>query len=471
MKPSELSIDTRNYLLNRIFPKLISFLSLPILLRLVNPRFWGEIALLVAIQSLLTGLLSQGKDSSVERYFSRLSKKDATKYSRSYLAKTFFLFFLGLLIIEIAFRLKVVTFFDLPYGLPLRFALIGSLLLSHQRYLYAILRASRKSKKVLKYTQSVALATPLIQIGAIYLVIYFRDFNDRMIVSGYFLGQILILTITNVLIYIYVKKNTKEKETILELGTKNIRSYSNYAFLFIFLSTFINWQDRYFIKYFMSEYDVGLYDAIYRYVDILGVITGSFMIALGPILFSKKDLSNRYFENIQDLIYLTFLLAACGTYISSIAVGILLPESYSSAAYIVPVLALGLSFASCASLITIIFDVKERKDLSVKGILFASVINAALNVLLIPRYDILGAALSMLFSCIFWFILMLLFAHNFNFHMKKNILNIAFLISIIIIYFVFWEQTLLYNLLSIVIFVALLYKCWRLIQRILQFSL
>ena len=186
-------------------------------------------------------------------------------------------------------------FFDLPYGLPLRFALIGSLLLSHQRYFYAILRASRKSKKVLKYTQSVALATPLIQIGAIYLVIYFRDFNDRMIVSGYFLGQILILTITNVLIYIYVKKNTKEKETILELDTKNIRSYSNYAFLFIFFSTFITWQDRYFIKYFMSEYDVGLYDAIYRYVDVLGVITGSFMIALGPILFSKKNLSNRYF--------------------------------------------------------------------------------------------------------------------------------------------------------------------------------
>ena len=221
----------------------------------------------------------------------------------------------------------------------------------------------------------------------------------------------------------------------------------------------------------MSEYDVGLYDAIYRYVDILGVITGSFMIALGPILFSKKDLSNRYFENIQDLIYLTFMLAACGTYISSIAVGILLPESYSSAVYIVPVLALGLAFGSGASLITIIFDVKERKDLSVKGILFASVINAALNVLLIPRYDILGAALSMLFSCIFWFILILLFARNFNFHMKKNILNIAFLISIIIIYFVFWGQTLLYNLLSIVIFVALLYKCWRLIRRILQFSL
>ena len=69
MNNSNFSSDTRNYLFNRIFPKLISIISVPILLRLIIPKFWGEIALLVGLQSLIVGLISQGKTASMEKCY------------------------------------------------------------------------------------------------------------------------------------------------------------------------------------------------------------------------------------------------------------------------------------------------------------------------------------------------------------------------------------------------------------------
>ena len=471
MKPSELSIDTRNYLLNRVLPKLISFLSLPILLRLINPIFWGEIALLVGLQSLFSGLFSQGKDASIERYFFRLSKKEAKSYSKAYLIRTFLLLSLGLIVVELFFRFNIINFFDLPYGLPLRFALVGSLFLAHQRYLLAILRATKKSKKVLKYTQFIGILTPLSQVLFVYFIIYIRDFNDRMIVSAYFFAQIIILTISNIIIYRYIRKYVENNQKNLKAGTDNISRYSNMAFLFILFSSFINWQDRYYIKYYLTEYDVGLYDAIYRYVDIIGVIIGSFLIALAPILFSKKDTGTKYFRSMEDLIYLTFLIAAGGTFISKIAVEIILPESFHPAVEIVPILAIGLAFASAASITTTIFDVNERKDLNLKGIIFASIVNAFGNIYLVPEYGILGAAFSMLISGIFWFLLILYFAKSFGFSIKNNLLQITFINLLIVTNFLFWEESFIFDLFGILIFIIISIRSIRLTKDIFSFSL
>ena len=159
------------------------------------------------------------------------------------------------------------------------------------------------------------------------------------------------------------------------------------------------------------------------------------------ILFSKKDSGIKYFTSIENLIYLAFLIAAGGTFISKIAVEIILPESFHSAAEIVPILAIGLAFGSAASITTTIFDVNERKDLNLKGIIVASIINAFGNIYLVPEYGILGAAFSMLIAGIFWFLLILYFARTFGFTIKNNLLQITFINLLMVSNFLFWEET------------------------------
>ena len=153
--------DTRNYLINRIFPKFISIISVPVLLRLINPTFWGEVALLVGMQSLIVGLISQGKSASMERYFSKMTRAFARKYALRYLNISISIFIAIFVFIEIGFNFNYLKFFDLPYGLPLRFALIGSLLIAHNRFLISILRSNQQSIKVLKYNQLLSISTPV----------------------------------------------------------------------------------------------------------------------------------------------------------------------------------------------------------------------------------------------------------------------------------------------------------------------
>ena len=94
--------------------------------------------------------------------------------------------------------------------------------------------------------------------------------------------------VNNVSLLSFIRKNIKFNELYSESSLNKITTYSNFTYLFILFSSLINWVDRYFIKFYTSQIDVGLYDAIYRIVDILGVIVGSFSIALAPILFSRK---------------------------------------------------------------------------------------------------------------------------------------------------------------------------------------
>ena len=56
---SKLSVDSKNYLYVRLLPKLISFITVPIILRLITPKLWGEIALMVGLQSLTSALLQR----------------------------------------------------------------------------------------------------------------------------------------------------------------------------------------------------------------------------------------------------------------------------------------------------------------------------------------------------------------------------------------------------------------------------
>ena len=462
--------DTRNYLINRIFPKFISIISVPVLLRLINPTFWGEVALLVGMQSLIVGLISQGKSASMERYFSKMTRAFARKYALKYLNISISIFIAIFVLIEIGFNFNYFNFFDLPYGLPLRFALIGSLLIAHNRFLISILRSNQQSIKVLKYNQLLSISTPVTQIVFVYFIISISDYQDRMIVSAYFFAQVLILLLNNFSLLFFIRNKINFENLESNKSLKKISSYSNYTYLFIIFSSLINWSDRYFIKIYSSQIDVGLYDAVYRVLDILGVIVGTFMVAISPILFSREKNDNKYFLNIKQQIEITFLLALAGVFISPIAIELLLPEAYFSQIKIVPILLLGLAFASSASVVTTIFDVNERKDLNLKGIFVGTIVNIILNIILIPDLGTLGAAYAMLFSGFIWFLSNMFFTKKFNFDLRGLIMTIVIVCLIVFGQFVLWKFTFIYDLIGIVFFLIVSYRAYFVFKNIISFN-
>ena len=58
------------YSFEKLSPKLISVLLLPILLRLIKPELWAEITLLLALQLLISYFLTQGDERSILKFTS-----------------------------------------------------------------------------------------------------------------------------------------------------------------------------------------------------------------------------------------------------------------------------------------------------------------------------------------------------------------------------------------------------------------
>ena len=194
------------------------------------------------------------------------------------------------------------------------------------------------------------------------------------------------------------------------------------------------------------------------------------MVAISPILFSREKNDNKYFLNIKQQIEISFLLALAGVFISPIAIELLLPEVYFSQIKIVPILLLGLAFASSASVVTTIFDVNERKDLNLKGIIVGTGVNIILNIILIPDFGTLGAAYSMLVAGFIWFLSNLFFTRKFNFDLRGLITTILFVCLIFFGHFVLWKFTFIYDLLGIVFFLAVSYRAYFVFKKIISFN-
>ena len=466
---SRMSKDSVNYLFVRIVPKLISFITIPIILRLITPKFWGEIALMLGLQSLTSAFLLRGRSSAGERYIVPLGEKKALNFlkkSNLNLIRNFFLIFL---LFEFLNYLNYLNFLDIDYGMPFRLSLMGSLFLSFNTMYNSLLRALDSSDTILKGTFILGFSTPFIQLSLVVFIIFLEGFNDRMIVTAYFVGQCLAFGLTTQYLYKHVNNYLRDLDIQEQsnLNNRRINSFMNYSFLFYIFSSLLNWQDRYFLNYYLSKSDVGYYDATYKYVAMIGVVVGSFIWALSPVLNKKVEVSNEvYFDKLNNLSLLGFLLAVMGVYSIEIIGPILLPGKYINSLYIVPILAIAISFWNYGSVLTLIFKVKENQKIAAIGILITALTNGLLNFLMIPDYGILGASLALIISSILYFFYCSYYAFKFGFRFSKINYEILLITLVILLKYFYWDVVNYQILFIILIFSITLIRIFKLIKKI-----
>ena len=263
-----------------------------------------------------------------------------------------------------------------------------------------------------------------------------------MIVTAYFVGQCFALNLTIQYLYKHVVSSLKDLQVHEKsnLNVKNINLFMNFSFLFYIFSSLLDWHDRYFLNYFLSQSEVGYYDATYKYVSMIGVVVGAFIWALSPILNKEVEVSNDvYFEKISKLSLLGFLLAITGVYSVDFIGPILLPGKYINFIFIVPILAIAISFWNYGSVLLLIFKVKGDQKIAAIGILFAALANGLFNFLLIPIYGVLGASLALIISCILYFLYCSYYAYKFAFRFSIIDYEIIFITITILFKYLYWD--------------------------------
>jgi O-antigen/teichoic acid export membrane protein len=197
-----------------------------------------------------------------------------------------------------------------------------------------------------------------------------------------------------------------------DLKISMITNYIRFGFPLIWANIFFyisNYIDRYLLGFFHSAKEVGIYSLAYSIGYIVVLMSTPWDRVLNPTItaqWNKGDMLgvSNYFNN--SLRYVLILAIPAIVFLSAIGkvlVGILSTQEFLSAIYIIPAMLVTFTIFEVAIFYQRIVMLARPSDIIMKVFGASAIISLVLNIILIPRFSIFGAALSLLatYSCLF----------------------------------------------------------------------
>lgn len=391
----EIGKDVWWYVPARIAPALAGFLGLAVYTRLLSPEQYGLYVLIMTTVSIVTSAGFNWLNSANLRYFEEYRQNLSKLLSTSLISLTilFILFSISWYLATILFK----TYLSSNIFL-LR---IGILVLGAQggfSFILTILRAGRQTQRYGLYSSANALGKVVLAVG----LLYFTDLGPEAILVAILIvsGGLACFEI----IQAYRSWNIKVSVFSLNLLGK-LASYGIPLIGVSFGGQILALADRYMIQYFMDPTEVGIYTAGYSIVNQAMVLLYSVLLTASyPVIiqtFERKgeEEAKILVGKILTLYVVILLPAVFGIVaLSKDITRIILGSSFQEAKIVMPWVAIGLFGLGLAELISYTFGLKEKTLYMLYLILGASILNISINLFLIPKFGIVGAAYGTLLS-------------------------------------------------------------------------
>jgi len=394
------------YLLGSIIPMGIGFVKTPIFTRYFTPEEYGYLGLITITFSYISIFLYSWLSSCLWRYYNAFRNKSELKGLYSNL----FLIFAGTSLLLLAISLIWVSFAELPLVRNLIILSFFQFLIKEFIGLYLI--TLRLEGKAVTYNLIHSLRAVLT-----FSLLYVMAFVFHFRITSVLISAIAIDMIVLVVILLFIRHDVSVSFRLISRATirllfrfGSIGLVSNFFFLLITTS------DRYLIAYFTDMTAVGIYNQVYNICQLS-------IVALATVYFNtinprlNKELEadfNGSAKLVQDYLY-AFLLFGLPvvTYLSLFPTQIaqiLLGEAFRSGYVIMPWIFVSAFFYGLYLFIELRFKFSDRLKNLAMGVIIASILNVALNFILIPKFGYQMAAVSTFVS--YTFILIYFFGQD-----------------------------------------------------------
>lgn len=210
-----------------------------------------------------------------------------------------------------------------------------------------------------------------------------------------------------------------------------------------------NYLDKSILSFSKGSSSLGYYSLGVNFATILKTIMDSVEKAWSPIFFSKA-IENTY-ENRNDIakgfMALAFFYMAIGLgviYFSEEAIKLLTTKQYYSAIYVVPIYVYFYLFAIFGYLSNAQLSFSKKLKFILPGSFAGAIINIVLNILLIPKFGAIGAALSSSITSLVTQIILYYYGMKY-FPLPINISKIVLLYLVLIFFTSFFYILLFLN--------------------------
>ncbi|MDP3731673.1 MAG: oligosaccharide flippase family protein, partial [Candidatus Omnitrophota bacterium] len=361
--------------------------------RNLGPEKWGTLTLFMSIIQLLFSLGINWTSSAVVRF----GKEEF--FREGHLRKTFgarslivFGIFILLSIFIFLLRKPVANYVGLS---EYTFLLIIPMLFiySLQEFFVWILKALG----LMKQFALTLVLRPFVLITFVSLFIFLpislsvqKVINFEII--SYFAVVISCLFFIKSNYFLPFEKDINQVRRILVYSWPSI-----FTFLFGYTS---NWMDVFFIKYFMSNYYVGIYQAAYRmmyYIStpLISIFTLVFPLLMAIKIKGRNDLIEMYIKKlIPQLSFVWNIIVSILIAGSGFIIKLIFGESFTGASLPFMVLLLGVSFQVLSMMYTSIFSIFDWLKYVTFITFIISLVNFTVDLMLLPKIGILGAAIA-----------------------------------------------------------------------------
>ena len=381
--------------------KFLSFLLIPIYTFYFSPADMGLYNLIQSLWLFIILIYVYGMETSFIKFFidAKEEERKAEIFSTSVLLITLTsLIFSGILYLLSGSISSLIGFDNIEKGKYL--IRILSILLffdTISRFPLLLLRAELKAKMYFYLSVSTLVINLLFNV----VFIVFLKLNVEAILYSYIISVIYTL-IAGMLItrkFFSLKFSLKKAKELVAYGNKFI-----YFGLFLLL---IDISDRFFLKYYFDESIVGIYSASYRLGTVMSLAIAAFRFSWTPYFLNlernpenKKIISEIFTYFVFAGLFLFLFFAFFTEPIVKFSIGgyTLLDSKYYSGLVIIPVILLSYFFSGLFSNLNVVPFYANKTSILLLISLEGLILNVILNVILIPEFQMLGAAYSTLIT-------------------------------------------------------------------------
>jgi len=386
--------DMAKYLPAQVAPAVVGLVSIPILTRLFPPRDYGNYVLVMAtvsVMAVIVGWLSM----AIIRFYPAYERDDRLQelYSTVIMWLLVSVFIMAVVFLAILIFIRSLLEKRL-YSLMLIGILVFVLSASFE-VLQHFLRAKRKAALYSSFTVWKNVAGLGIGIS---LVLLFG-----LSIEGLLWGSILGISLAFPILWKISIERQPFRGIISSELTKEMAKYS-FPLVFANLAAWIlSLSDRYILEFFRSSNEVGIYSASYSISErSILLIASLFLLSSGPIsmiVWEKEgeQKSKDFISNVTRYYLLLCIPAVVGiSILSKPIIEVFTGVQYREGFRIMPFVALGGLFLGLQQRFQAGFVFYKKTHFIMSAIIVAGLVNVGLNLLFVPKYGYMAAAVTTL---------------------------------------------------------------------------
>lgn len=373
--------------------KIISFLLLPIYTKVLHPDAYGIADTIINASALVMAVLSLSLDWGMNTYF---YEETSDVYYKKITSSAMAFFVIGsfvcLMCSAFSKPISIVLFKESSYS----FAVSLGFALASVKLFYFSQRVSTRMRGRLNMVGIFSFVELSITLVLNIVFVLFFHLGYIAIILSNLIGQIVVMILYSIDTWKYISIKFVDWVLIRKMLIYSIPIMP--TLLFNWINAFL---DRYFVGYFHSQTEVGLYGIGNRIVGCLSILTSSFLSAYASFAYSnaKKNENRKKYSQVLDylIVGLTFL-AIIITLLSKEVVQIMTAESYHNAYIVVGILLFAHIIHTIGVVVGYGITIAKKGALYVRISAIGAVVNTILNFELVPQYSFWGAAAATLIT-------------------------------------------------------------------------